>query len=78
MQRVKNSNSKGQKTLTKLQKKNLPSLKKEMGINVQEAYSTQNRWDHKKNSPAYNNQKYIKYAEQRKDIKICKGKCQAS
>jgi hypothetical protein len=33
---------------TKLWKKNFPNLKKEMAINVQEAYSTPNKWDQKR------------------------------
>jgi hypothetical protein len=29
---------------------NFPNLKKEMPMNIQEAYSTPNRWDQKRNS----------------------------
>ena len=39
--------------LTKLQKKTIeekfPNLKKEMPINIQEAYRTPNRWDEERN-----------------------------
>jgi hypothetical protein len=53
----------------KIIEEKLPSLNKVMAI----VYRTLNIFDQKENPPANNNQK-IKYTEQRKNIKSCKGK----
>ena len=57
----------------KIIEENFPNLKKEMPINLQEAYTTPNRQDEKKILPPYSNQN-TKYMEQRKNFKSYKGK----
>lgn len=60
-------------TIKKIREKKIPTLKKEMPINLQEAYTTPNRQDEKKILPPYSNQN-TKYMEQRKNFKSYKGK----
>ena len=50
---------------------NVPNLKKEMPVRVQEACRTVNRWDQKKKVPLPHNNQNTK---QRKTIKSYKGK----
>ena len=58
----------------KIIEENFSNLKKEMAINIQEAYRTPNRLDQKeKILPPYNTQN-TKCTEQRKNIKSCNGK----
>ena len=51
MEEVKSPSSKVQKhILNKIIEENFPNLKKEMPINVQEAYRTPKKWDQKRKS----------------------------
>jgi hypothetical protein len=58
----------------KIIEENLPNLKKEMAINVQEAYRTPNRLDQKRKILLSHNNQNIKCTVQRKTMKSCKGK----
>ena len=53
---------------------NFPNLKKEMPINIQEAYRTPNRLDQKKKILQPHNNQNIKGTEQRKKINSCQRK----
>ena len=58
----------------KIIEENFPNLKKEITINVQEAYRTPKRFEQKKKIlPLHNNQS-TKCTEQRENIKTCKRK----
>ena len=57
----------------KIIEENIPNLKKEMAIKVQEAYRTPNKWDQKKIFSSHNYQN-TKCTEQRKNVKSFKGK----
>ena len=57
----------------KIIEENFPNLKKEMSMNIQEAYRTPNRLNQKRNSPSHNKQN-TKYTRQRENIKSTKGK----
>ena len=51
------SQLKGPKNVfNKIIEENFPNLKKEMSINIKEAYSTPNKWDQKKNLSSQNYQ----------------------
>jgi hypothetical protein len=47
---------KGPANMNKIIEENFPNLKKEMPINIQEAYRTPNKLDQKRNSSRHNNQ----------------------
>ena len=65
------SHIKGHETVfNKIIEENFPNLKKEMAINVQEAYRTPNKWD-QKTLLSHTNQN-TKCTKQRKNIKNCK------
>jgi hypothetical protein len=58
----------------KIIEENFPNLKKEMPINIQEAYGTPNRLDQKRNSSCHIIVKTPKCTKQRQNIKSSKGK----
>jgi hypothetical protein len=58
----------------KIIEENFPNLKKEMPINIQEAYGTPNRLDQKRSSPCHIIVKTPKCTKQRKNIRSSKGK----
>ena len=61
-------------TINKIIEENFPNLKKEMTMDIQEAYRTPSRLDQKKKFHlSYNNQN-TKCIKQRKNIKSSKGK----
>jgi hypothetical protein len=57
----------------KIIEENVPNLKKEMIINIKEAYRTPNRLDQKIKSSPHTKIKNIKCTKQTKHIKIFKG-----
>jgi hypothetical protein len=57
---------------------NFPNLRKEMHVNIQEAYRTPNRLDQKRNSSCHIIVKTRKCTKQRKNIKSSKGKSQVT
>jgi hypothetical protein len=61
-------------SFNKIIEENFPNLKKEMPINIQEAYRTPNRFDQKRNSSCHIIIKTPNRQKQRKNIKISKGK----
>jgi hypothetical protein len=58
----------------KIIEENFPNLKKEMPINIQEAYRTPNKWEQKRNLPPSHNHQNTKHTEQRKNIENAEGK----
>jgi hypothetical protein len=58
----------------KIIEENFPNLKKEMPMNIQEAYRISNRLDQKRNSSHHNNSQNTKCTKQRKNIKSSKEK----
>ena len=58
----------------KIIEENFPNLKKEMPMNIQEAYRTPNRLDQKKKFLLSHNNQNTKCTKQRKNIKSSKGK----
>jgi hypothetical protein len=59
--------------LSKIIEENFPNLKKELSINIQEAYRTPNRLDQKRNSSCHIIVK-IPIAQNKENIKSSKGK----
>ena len=57
----------------KIMEENIPNLKREMPMNLQEAYRTPNRLDQNRNTSSHNNQN-TKCTKQRKNIKGSKRK----
>jgi hypothetical protein len=58
----------------KIREKNFPNLKKEMSVNIQEAYRTPNRLDQKRNASRHIIIRTPKCTKQRKNITSSKGK----
>ena len=58
----------------KIIEENFPNLKKEMPMDIQEAYRTPNSLDQKKKFLLLHNNKNTKCTKQRKNIKSSKGK----
>jgi hypothetical protein len=55
----------------KIIEENFPNLKKEMTINIQEAYRAPNRLDQKRNSSHHKKNQNTKCTKQRKNTKSC-------
>ena len=62
----------------KIREENFPNLKKEMPINIQEAYKTPNRLDQKRNSSHHIIIKTPNAQNKERILKAVRGKCQVT